>query len=153
MGIQSGWYDAERTIQLWQIDGTWMWDEFNRHMLGSYRDAQAVSHRYDAITDLSRCHLLPPETVARAHLAMKYAPANLGVMVVVGLRPIFEASLRAIRRVHPRLAGDLYLAATLEEALHIVEQQRGLPTRSGALAAVAPAQRIKTITGLLKAVS
>lgn len=152
MAIHIGWQDAARSILVWSFEGSWGWDEFNRHMIACHAEAQALGHRYDSISDMSRCYLLPPGVVARAHLALKYAPHNLGTIVVVGLPTIFDASLRALRRVHPRLAGDLHTASTMDEALAVIERQRNNPTRADALAAASSRMlTVKKITGLLKA--
>jgi hypothetical protein len=152
MGIHTGWWDSQRTILVWTFEGTWGWDEFNRHLLACHQEARALGHRYDAISDMSRCYLLPAGAVTRAHLAAKYAPANLGAMVVVGLRPIFSASVRAFRRIHPRLAGDLYTTNTMQEAITLVERLRAAPARAESPVVAAPRlMAARKVTGLLKA--
>jgi hypothetical protein len=153
VAIRTSWHDADHTVLIWTIENTWSWDEFNRQMLAAHQEAQALNHRYDVICDLTHCKLLPSGIVARAHLAVKYAPTNLGMMVVVGIPPIFDASLRAIRRVHPRLAGDLHTAACLPDALVLIERLRTVPTRADALFTTASHRLdLRKVTGLLKAV-
>ncbi len=156
MAIRTGWQDAAHTILVWSIEGSWSWEEFNRHMLAAHQEAQTLNHRYDVICDLTRCYVLPPGIVARAHLAVKYAPTNLGMMIVVGLPSIFDASLRAFRRVHPRLAGDLHTASSVQDALALITRvqrnQTNVTRMESPFAVPSRMMNLKKVTGLLKAV-
>ena len=123
MPIDVRWYDDEETIVCYEFTGRWTLEELytaidRAHELGASRD-----YTVDMIVDLLGSQRTPRNVLSIVSYASRKKLLNIGAVVLLTRDRVIRSVAGVVIRLTP-LRGEYKFAATLEEALDIIERSR-----------------------------
>ena len=124
MGIHVVWYDAEKTIIVWEFDGVWEWHDYHAAINTAVVMIKSVNHVVDSIMDLRRNRSLPPNALIEGKRWFVVAPSNFGVTVVAGGSGLIRGIATTIAAVYKRFSERILMAGTVDEAVQIVHEKK-----------------------------
>ena len=124
MGIRVVWYDAEKTIIVWEFDGEWEWQDYHAAINTAVVMIKSVDHVVDSIMDLRRNRALPPNALVQGKRWFVVAPPNFGITVVAGGSALIRGIASTIAAVYKRFSERILMAATVEEAIKIIRTKK-----------------------------
>jgi hypothetical protein len=116
MGITVSWDNESKTATRYDFQGRWTWDEFRRATVEAFALTSSVTHRVDSISYFHKGADLPSNALFHFSKAMKDAPTNRGMTIIVGGTVLINNLVSIFSKVYKPLGARLMLAHTLEEA-------------------------------------
>lgn len=127
MGIQTCWYDDQKTIILSTYEGIWSWEDYYRTVDEIIHMLHLVEHRVDVIVDYERSAGNPPGNmiphVRNAADRLNQIP-NFGCFGMVGINPFLRVMSNVFYRMRGKTRGTMFMAKNIDEALAIIAQRR-----------------------------
>lgn len=129
MSIPVSWFNDEKTIIQYKFDGRWGWDDLYKAIDEAVVLLDSVSHRVDIMLDLTKSESVPSLNAN----GLKYvanAPTtthpNMGIFVMVGMKPFIRISFDIFSRMYPRATRQYRLANTVEDAINVIAKDRAV---------------------------
>lgn len=119
------WLDEPQRILLWVFEGKWGWNEFYESMTIAHqmiRDAKP--DRVDIVALFLTSPNLPPNVISNIKQVSLKSPENWLLTVIVGAGPFINTMVSIGRRANKNLADKYAVAATIEDALQLIDTQR-----------------------------
>lgn len=127
MIITVDWDDAEQTILLIALTGTWDADDFRDGIEAIRRNLQEATHPVDLLVCVTDKALMnPPGWVIRiGRDALLGAPMNTGMLVITPNNTAILAFTEiGIQLLGNRYTGKLHTAATVDDARRLIRAHR-----------------------------
>ena len=116
MSVTVDWDNEDKTAIRYDFEGRWDWNDFRAATTKGFALTRSVTQRVDTISNFYPGAKLPSDALFQFNRAMKGAPANRGVTVIVGGTAFIKNLVGIFTRVHKPLGQRLLLASSLEEA-------------------------------------
>jgi hypothetical protein len=117
MSITSEWYNEDKTILIIKYDGDWTLEEYYKNYEVANTMLYSVDHGVVSIADFSTSGPLPSKFLSVGkHSERSRAENNLQI-VIFGLNRYMEVIAGMFQRIFPRIAGNMKIVSSLEEAL------------------------------------
>jgi hypothetical protein len=116
MGVQVGWDTENKKAIRYDFQGQWTWHDFRQATTEGFALTKSVKHRVDTISNFHPGANLPSDALFQFNRAMKNAPENRGVTVIVGGTSFIKNLVSIFSRVYKPLGKRLVLASSVEEA-------------------------------------
>jgi hypothetical protein len=126
MPIRLHWHDADHTILIIHADSAWSWDDFNALLPEMVEKVASSPQRVDLIKSAAS-GVSMPRGPSGPHFqrVMKRLPSNFGMMVIATTNPFTRAAATVFLSVYDQYRGKVRFAASVVEALQLIEDQRG----------------------------
>jgi hypothetical protein len=128
MNIDVNWDNETKTIIRYLYKNGWNWDDYFAAIKSAGELLDTVDHKVDIIMDFHNANLIPQGAITQVQRAFSHPRhPNIRLTIFVGANAFIRAIEGIGRKLAPTAAKkwDLAFAATLEEAYHIAEEQRG----------------------------
>ncbi|NWF69552.1 MAG: hypothetical protein HXY40_10740 [Chloroflexi bacterium] len=127
MAVTIRWDNPQKTIMIYELIGKWTWEEFYAAFESARAMIEALPHIVDFICCVEAAPgplYLPPNTLL--HIRGVYANSlpNAGITVVVGGDDLARSIFNILTRISPQIAQRFKLAASIEQAHLLLQQQR-----------------------------
>ena len=127
MTISVDWYDDKQTILLQKFATGWTWQDYINLSSRQREMMDTVTHRVDMIGDARGVQI--PKNVLQnlPNIASNSAlnnHENAGVYVIVGANNAVQTFLRIFKNVFSSQGDRIFTAASLEEAVALIEYHR-----------------------------
>jgi dihydrodipicolinate synthase/N-acetylneuraminate lyase len=122
LGIQSQWYNNERTIVITEVSQPWNWDDVQDNMVNLTQMAESVNHPLGLLVLLPDDLSIPPTGFAQASrkISTNHAAAELHSVVYVtgnrSVKTLWEETIATFAQ-NPDI---YYVVSSMEEALEIL---------------------------------
>lgn len=124
MGIVVSWYDADKTIMIWEFQGEWEWQDYHQAINQGVVMLKSVDHMVDSIMDLTHNRSLPPNAVLQGKRWFMVAPNNFGVTVVANANRLIQSIATTIGSVYKNFGSKIMMARTVDDAVRIIDEQK-----------------------------
>ena len=126
MSIVLNWFDEKNTVLLYTFEGSWTWEEFHELDDPVWELVATVGYRIDLIIDWTRSAGFPLGIMSSMHRAGENViPQTDGLTISIGGPYLIKIMLGIFRRTYPKAAGAYRLVDSLDEAITLLEQERG----------------------------
>jgi hypothetical protein len=129
MTVSVSWFNGEKTLIIYKFEGRWGWDDLYQAIDEAVVLLDSVSHRVDIMLDLTQSGSVP-NLNANGLKYVANAPTtthpNMGIFVMVGMKPFVRISFDIFSRIYPRATRQYRLANTLEDAISVVAKDRAV---------------------------
>jgi len=119
-------FEDDNHLVIWTFEGRWIWDDYYSQRDTINQKIEQIPHLVNMIVDITNGSLLPQNVLSHTGTAVRKAPHNLGIIVIVGpnlaLRTFFQFFKRMYGMFQPNQEKNLHMVATLEEAHAILRQ-------------------------------
>lgn len=120
MDIKLSWYDDNKTILVYIIEGQWDWQVlYNVYQQGLLLK-RSVAHRVDVIVDIRASGRLPQDCISHARMIAHEQPPNGGISIIVTQDRFVHILYQAARRIDGQIRDYFRIASTPEEALMLI---------------------------------
>ena len=116
MGVTVSWDNEARTTLRYDFQGQWDWEQFRTAAVVAFALTRSVPHKVDTISYFHVGAMLPSNAIFHFNKAMKDAPPNRGVTVIVGNNTFIKNLVSVFGKIYKPLGKRLFLAASLDEA-------------------------------------
>lgn len=129
MAIKVHWDNEAKTIIRQTFDGRWTWDDLYAALACVANMSASVSHRVDAIVDVSRADLIPGGSIfnlnskRHADKLASRSDLNRGTIVVVGANGLMRTLYDTFRSLYSDKATDVYFVQTLDDARALLNER------------------------------
>jgi hypothetical protein len=126
MPIRLHWHNAAHTILIIHADSAWSWDDFNALLPEMVEKVASSPQRVDIIKSAASGVTMPRGSSGpHFQRVMTRLPANFGMMVIATTNPFARAAATVFLSVYDQYRGKVRFAASVVEALQLIEDQRG----------------------------
>ncbi len=117
------WYNQEKTIIRYTFPKSWTWEDLYIAIDNAAAMLDTVKHRVCILLDLTASERVPSLNVMglqRVANAPTAKHPNMGIFVMVGMRPFVRAVADVFFRLYPAAGKQYRTCKTLEEGLEII---------------------------------
>jgi hypothetical protein len=125
MPVSISWFDDEKKILLYEMEGVWTWEEFYPVYEEALQMEIAQPHRVDVIIDLRKNRTLPTSVLLHIKGIADRQPDNLGVSVLVTQNRAIIALYKIGVQLYESLAKYFDVAPSVDEAVKRIQTARG----------------------------
>lgn len=118
------WYDKNETILLERMTGNWGYEDYRQMVDQAAAMINTKFHAVHVISDFVESPAVSREAFSGASYAELKMPPNQGVVVYINPEPVLELAIGIARRAGFRATKHLYTAATIEEAMQMIEERK-----------------------------
>lgn len=122
MTIHSDWYDAEQTIYVTRVEGTWTMDDFYRFFEETEALIKTISHDVVLITDMSRSGPAPRQLLSAGRFMSKRRLPNVRRRVSVGVSRFGQMLVQVMAKAYPAIRQRGVLAQDMDEAMTLARE-------------------------------
>ena len=120
-------FEDDNHLVIWEFEGKWTWNDYYSKRDAVNQKIEETEHPVDMIVDISKGSVLPQNVLSHTGSAVRKAPQNIGIIVIIGpnlvLRTFFQFFKRMYGIFQPDQEKNLHMVATLEEAHTILRQK------------------------------
>lgn len=119
------WHNTAQTIIRYHFPKAWSWDDIYSAIDKAVVLLDSVQHRVCLVLDLTESERVPNLNVIglqRIANAPTAKHPNAGIFVMVGMRPVVRAIADVFFRLYPAAGKQYRTAATLEEAITLINE-------------------------------
>ncbi len=118
--IQLAWHDSQETILHYTFPNIWQWDDF--YAVKAEADPLLLAKPYSValVMDLTQSKGIPAHPIRQIRSLLHKRVDKGSPIIFVGKRYLFKSLFRVIKQMCRRVAPDLYLVDTLDDALKLV---------------------------------
>src|SRR4051794_20665631 len=109
MGISVAWDNDDKTAIRYDFVGQWDWKDFQTVTTEGFALTKSVEQRVDNISNFYPGAKMPSDAMFHFSRAMKYAPDNRGVTVIVGGSMLTRNLVTIFSKVYKPLGQRLFL--------------------------------------------
>jgi hypothetical protein len=124
MPVTADWYDLDKTIVLYTIEGKWTWDELYPEYEKALAMEKAQPHRVDVVIDMTASTHLPMSVLTHMRHISDKQPANIGLTVIVTQNPMVNTLYQVGCKVHSNIQRYFVITRTMDEALTMIAEER-----------------------------
>src|SRR5258706_6344111 len=124
MGVTVSWDNEAKTTLRYDFQGQWDWGQFRTAALEAFGLTRSAPHRVDTISYFHPNASVPSNAIFQFNKAMKDAPPNRGVTIIVGSSTFIKNLVLVFSKVYKPLGKRLLIASSLEEARQQLSAQR-----------------------------
>jgi len=127
MPITLSWFDDKHSIILCTFEGQWTWQEYTYLEKNIWDFIENADYRIDILADWSLSAGFPLGLMDIIHrIGENRVPEQTKSMVVnISQSPMLKILIGAFRRLYSKEAKFYQLAGTLDDAIKLLEQDRG----------------------------
>ena len=128
MPVTLSWFDDQQTILLFKFEGEWTWEEFYKLDEPTWDLIACANYRIDILMDWSQIKRFPLGMMNALHRSGEdVTPKDEGMVVSIGGPYFIKMMYGIFRRLYPKAVTVYRLVDTLDEATHLLEDERGEP--------------------------
>lgn len=124
MPVTADWYNLDKTIVLYTIEGKWTWDELYPEYEKAIAMEKAQPHRVDVIIDMTASTHLPVSVITHMRHISDKQPENIGLTVIVTQNPMVNAMYQVGCKVHGNIQRYFVIVRTMDDALTMIADER-----------------------------
>jgi hypothetical protein len=124
MTVRVSWYDQDETIILYTFGHDWAWTDYYPAFEMAVEMEHSKDHRVDVIVDYQLPTQVPPGLLDNLRTIVADQPMHQNFSVLVSSHHVAVMMLGAAANIIPTLRGLYRVAASIPEALAIIEQDR-----------------------------
>lgn len=125
MGITVAWFNDDKDILHFKIEGRWTWQELHEaNGVASQLRAERPGIMVDGLVDVSKASAPPAHGISNIRKAMSGANELNGVSVITGGSLFMEALIDTFLKVYRPYAKLMATARSVDEALEIIQKHR-----------------------------
>lgn len=119
------WYDDQQTILYYQAQSSWTWSDFYHLMSQICQMTANKPAPVHIIADFTECPSLPKDALLHFRSLSDQLPDNIGIVAMVGVRPIIRYLYTTFARIYAKLTQilDMRFVNTLDEALELFSKK------------------------------
>lgn len=123
MPIQVEWKNETKTTIGLVLSGRWTLEEFYTANQQANNMVEQVPHMVHVILDVHNSKTMPEGFMNAITNVARKAPANMGILVMVGINSFARTFIRFYRKLYPLKPGQrvIQYAANEDEALAIID--------------------------------
>ncbi len=124
MPIQVEWKNETQTTITFVLSGRWTLEEFYTANQRANQMVEQVFHTVHIILDVQDSKTMPDGFMNAISNVSRKAPANMGILVMVGINSFARTFIKIYRKVYPRKPGErvIQYAGNEDEAQAIIDQ-------------------------------
>jgi len=128
MPIQLQWFDAQQTILYYTFETPWTWAEFAKIDAPTWEFIARSDDRIDMIIDYSNVERFPIGIKDIMNIAGENTTTDReGLVISVGGPVYIKILFTVFKRVYPQSVKPYRQVNTLDEAVALIEAERGDP--------------------------
>lgn len=128
MGVNVSWDNPERTVIRHTFEDPWTLEEHKTSLYEIQAMVASQNHTVHSIADLSKTKTAPGRLMLNTRVAESIRQSNSGLLFMVQAPGLVKSIVRASERFMPKVAANLTIVDTCEEAYAIIrahEQAQG----------------------------
>jgi len=127
MPINVSWLDEDKTVVLCSFEDRWTWQEYSRIEENIWDFVGCMDYRIDVFADWTQSAGFPIGVMDIINRIgdTRYPPRDDIWVMNISRSSMLKILIGAFRRLYPKVATNYYLAATLDEAIQMLEHDRG----------------------------
>lgn len=124
MPIQVQWFDDQKTIILWTIEGQWALNDLHdAYTVGNALCASEPTHTINALIDMTRTKAIPQSIFSALSARVNTETPNYDMAVIVTNNMLIHSFVTIINTL-PALRGKFEVVKSLDSALAFIEKRR-----------------------------
>jgi hypothetical protein len=124
MSITVDWYNPEKTIIQYVLEGKWTWNEFYDVYHKAIAMENAVSHRVDVVVDIRQSAIPPTNVLLNMKYFADHQPPNIGLSLIVSASPLIRSLYDVALKFHRPIGECFRIVSTPEEAFDLIADAR-----------------------------
>jgi hypothetical protein len=121
------WGNAEQTVIIQSLDGSWSDVDIVAMAQESRALAETVTHTVHIIIDIRKVDSFPRTLISKsAPLIEGQVPANQGILICVGANEFIQALVNIARMIAPRATANMHFVRTMQKAWAILQKEAGI---------------------------
>jgi hypothetical protein len=127
MPIEVNWFNEQKTAVLMNFEGQWTWEPFYAAIDEAFALLDTISHKAALIIDLGNSEGLPKNSIANIRNAQGMHHPQRACVIFVGMNTFMRMIGNLALRLSRGSKGNVYIVATLDDALQYIPQTMNIP--------------------------
>ncbi len=121
MSVNLRWADAEHTLLLYEVQGTWLWGDLYAAVLQAHRWLDEVDHVVHSIVDMREAGRMGENPLRHGRRLATAVHPRSGMTVFVGAPVFMQALFSVLGRLYPQVNYRLQCVASMEMAYELLQ--------------------------------
>src|SRR5688500_9729401 len=103
MALRTYWYDAEKTIYITEVEGSWTMDDFYRYFEETEALIKSIPHDVVLISDMSKSGPAPRQLLSAGRYMSKLRLPNVRLTVSIGVSKFGQMLVHVMAKAYPTI--------------------------------------------------